>query len=210
MADYSKKEALDRIVRVLLDVPAGSETPDTILQGDLRSENKSVSDIAKLLEDTLSGEDLVFPAQARQDYGEVWTWTGTVELTALPSTAYTKITGTFQNSSYADGITCQPTQDRLLLTRTGYYFVDWQLSFQGSSDIAYKFEPYHAALGAPQAAAEVQPSASGSAVSISGCGIFIASGISELVDLRMKPSATAWLVPRCAQLRVLRMHKQLS
>jgi len=209
MADYSKKEALDRIVRILMDKEAGSATPDTTLQDELRSEDKSVSDIAKLMADALSGENLFFPAQSRQDYGLIYTWTGTATITGLTADVFTKITGTFQNSGYCDGVTGQPTNDRLLLSRTGYWFVDWQLSFIGSPDITYRVEPYHAALGTPQAVAEITPAASGT-VSISGCGIFIASGTSELIDLRVNPSATAWLVPRAVQLRVLRMHKQYN
>lgn len=204
---YSKKEALDRIVRILIGSPESGEEPDINLQGALRSEDDSVSDIANILADTLPGYNATLPVEMKQDYGEIYAWTGTATMTGLSASAYTKVTGTFQNSGYNDRVTCTPASDRMTLTNTGYWFVDWQLSFQGSPDITYKFEPYHAALGMPQAAAEITPNASGSVQHVGGCGIFIASGSSEAIDLRVICSATGWLIPRVAQLRVFRMHK---
>jgi hypothetical protein len=202
---YSKKEALHRIYLILTGQTETNDTPDTAIKGELYSEDQSLSKIAEVMSDSLPGYSFHFPAAAQNDYGEIWAWTGTATMTGLGTTAV-KITGTFQNSSYYDGITPQPTSDRLLLSQTGYYFVDWQMSFQGSSDVEYRVEPYHAALGTPQAAALVKPYVSGSVMSASGVGIFIATGSAELIDLRVLCSAAgSWLIPRTAQLRVYRV-----
>lgn len=201
---YGTTEALNRILRILEGRPILTADPETV-PGEILSEEEATSQIAEILGDGITGEVLHLPASLQQDYGGIYTWTGTSTLTGMVSTSYTKITGSFQNSMYADGITPQPTLDRLYLSHTGMYFVSWSLSYIGSSAINYKVEPYHAALGSPQAAAQSTPYSSGTITSMSGSGIFIASGTAELVDLRLLPSATAWMVPLVMQLSVHRL-----
>lgn len=205
MTEYNKQESLNRILRVLEGHTETNGAPNIGLDGSLFSETEALTRIAQLLGNQLLGEALHLPVAIEHDYGGIYTWTGTSTLTNMTSSAYTKITGSFQNSMYADGITAQPTLDRLLLSQTGMYFVSWSLSYIGSSAINYKVEPYHAALGTPQAAAESTPTSSGTVTSMSGSGIFIASGTAELVDLRLLPSATAWMVPVVMQMTVQRI-----
>ena len=193
---YSKNESLQRIYHVLEGNPVKNDAPDHV-PGVLFSEDESLSKIAELLGESLYGHNF-------NDYGEIYTWTGTVTLTGLPSTAFTKITGTFQNSGLTRGMTAQPTESRLVAASPGTYFVDWHISGYGSSAITYSVEPYCNGWGMPQAVGRVTPYASGSAVSFSGTGIFYVSGSSEAIDLRIKPSATAWLKIDAVQLRAFR------
>jgi hypothetical protein len=193
---YSKKESLNRIYKFLEGYPLTDDTPETI-PGVIWSEDEAMSKIAELLGGSL-------PDSYFNDYGEIYTWTGTVTLTGLPSTGYTKITGTFQNAGLTRGMTAEPTQARLIAATPGVYFVDWQISGYGSSAITYKVAPYCNTWVMPQAASTVTPYSSGSAVSFGGTGIFYVSGTNEAIDLRIRPSATAWLKIDTVQLRVLR------
>lgn len=201
---YSKRESLQRIYNILKGNPITNASPE-ILGGDPDSEDESLSHIAAILSGFISGEVLHEPTSLRHDYGGIYAWTGTSSLTSMTSASYTKITGTFQNSMYTDGVTASPSGDRLTLTQSGMYFVQWSLSYIGSSAVTYKVEPYHAALGTPQAAAVSQPYSSGTVVNMSGSGIFIASGSAEVVDLRLLPSATAWMIPQTVELWVQRI-----
>lgn len=202
---YSKKESLYRILQILKGETITDDRPDVALVPEVLSEDGSLSQIAELMADSLSGATFHLPSAVANDYGEIYAWTGTVALTGYPANVYTKITGTFQNTAYTDGITGQPTLDRMLLSNSGYYFVSWSCSFQGSSAIEYWIEPYRDAVGIPQAVARVKPSSSGSSVNIAGSGIFRSTAASELVDLRMRPNATAWFVPNSVTLTVYRI-----
>lgn len=202
---YDHQEALNRILRILQGNPAASNAED-VLTSDVYSWDEALSRIALLMADQLPGFQFTNPVAARNDYAEIYVWTGTATLTALPTTA-TKLTGTFQNNALGPlGATPDYANGRITLAQSGYYFVDYQLSFYGSPDVEYLVEPYHAALGIPQAAARVKPYASGSAISMSGHGIFWASGSAEQVDLRVIPdTASSWMIPWAAQLRVYRV-----
>ena len=170
---YNKTESLYRILNVLKGDTITDDRPDMALPPEVLSEEGSLSQIAELLADSLPGATFHLPSAAALDYGEIYAWTGTSSLTGYPADVYTKITGTFQNTAYTDGVTGQPTLDRMLLSKSGYYFVSWAASFQGSSAIEYWIEPYHAAVGIPQAVARTKPDASGSATSLAGSGIFL-------------------------------------
>ena len=203
---YSKKESLDRIRRILLGIPAASDEPDITLQDALLSEDESLSEIAEIMADSLSGYSLTLPDAIHNDYGEIYCWTGTVAIEGLTADVYTKITGTFQNESYSDGVTCSPTTDKMTTTKTGYYLVTWSASFQGSSDVVYWIEPYRAAVGIPQAKAQVKPYASGSSVNLAGSGIFRSTSAAEAIDLRVRPdTASSWFVPNSATLTIYRI-----
>ena len=200
---YSKRESLYRILKILKGETITDDRPEVALVPEFLSEDGSLSQIAELLSDSLPGSTFHLPQEA---YGEIYVWTGTVAITGLSANVYTKITGSFQNTAYTSGITGQPTQDRMLLSSSGYYFVSWSASFQGSSAITYWIEPYRAAVGIPQAVAKVKPYASGSSVNIAGSGIFRSTDASELVDLRVRPdTASAWFVPNSLTLTVHRI-----
>lgn len=202
---YSKTESLYRILKILKGETITDDRPEMALVPEVLSEDGSLSQIAELMADSLGGSSLHLPLSIQNDYGEIYTWTGTVALTGLSADIYTKITGTFQNTAYTLNITGQPTLDRLLLSKSGYYFVSWSTSFQGSSVIEYWIEPYHAAVGIPQAVNRVKPTASGSVAGLSGSGIFLATDANELIDLRVRPNATAWFVPNSVTLTVYRI-----
>ena len=202
---YSKRESLYRILKVLQGATITDDRPEVALVPDFLSEDGSLSQIAELMADSLPGSTFHLPSSASNDYGEIYAWTGTVALTGIPADIYTKITGTFQNTAYTDGVTGQPTLDRLYLSQSGYYFVSWSASFQGSSAIEYWIEPYHSAVGIPQAVGRTKPYASGSSVNIAGSGIFRSTVAGELIDLRVRPDASAWFVPNAVTLTVYRI-----
>jgi hypothetical protein len=200
MADaknYSENESWERIYNGLI----GTDPNDQ--QGFLgqMAQNEALSKIAQLIEGTLG---LRFrPLDALTDrFGGIYTWTGTVTMEGIPA-AWTRVSGSFQNSMlYSDYITPQPTQDRILINDYGVYEVDWSISFQGSPDIEYMFEPY-CWVGMPQAAATVTPIASGSVIEASGSGYAYASGTTVAVSLYTKPStASAWLKLRTSQIKI--------
>jgi len=58
---YSTKESLQRILLLLEGKPVAQDAPGTI-QGDLLSEDESLSDLAELLASSLPGETLVLPS----------------------------------------------------------------------------------------------------------------------------------------------------
>lgn len=202
---YNKTEALYRILKVLKGETITDDRPDVALVPEVLSEEGSLSQIAELMADSLGGSSFHLPSSVQNDYGEIYTWTGTVALTGYPANVYTKITGSFQNTAYTSNVTGQPTLDRMLLSKSGYYFVSWSATFQGSSAIEYWIEPYHDAVGIPQAVARTKPSSSGSSVNIAGSGIFRSTAASELIDLRVRPNATAWFVPNALSLTVYRI-----
>jgi hypothetical protein len=202
---YNVTESAYRILKILCGETLTDDTPNTI-PGELPPIENSLSDIAELMADSLAGKTFSLPSAATNEFGEIYTWTGTVTLTGLPNTSYTKITGSFHNEAFSSGVTCQPLQDRMVLTKSGYYFVDWQVTLIGSSDVTYAIEPYHSALGIPQAVSAVRPSASGSATSLSGHGVFLATGTSEIIDLRIFPGTNSvWAKMQAGQLRVYRV-----
>lgn len=202
---YSKKEALNRIVRIWQGKTETDDTPETALKGEILSEDHAMSQWAEMMADSMAGEMLHLPRVLERDFGGIYTWTGTVELGDFSANVFTKITGAFQNDMRYYGTTPQYAYDRITLSQTGYYFVSWSLSYLGSSDVNYKVEPYHAALGTPQAAAQSTPYSSGTITNMAGSGFFIASGSAELVDLRLQPNGTAWIVPLVMTLSVERV-----
>ena len=196
--DYSANESLERI-KYILDGTNPSDAKETLGQSPW---DKSLSYIAQLLEGSLPGRRL---SVLTQKFGEIFTWTGTVTYTGM-TTAWTKITGAFQNSGEVSdtGITLQPTSSQILINDWGVYFVSWQMSYIGSPDIDYKVEPY-CFVGMPQAAAVSTPATSGSVTCMSGSGFAEASGSAVAVSLYLKPSATAWLIPQTLQVSVMRV-----
>lgn len=202
---YSKKESFNRILRILEGAPAATDQPETLM-GDVLSEDSALSDIAELLAGSLPSQSGMTPPGMVEPYGGIWTWTGTCTMTNITADVFTKITGSFQNSALYNGVTCQPTQDRVLITGDGGNFeVTWQASILGSPDITYWIEPYNHGVGIPQAVARAKPYASGSAVSLSGHGFTYVTGTSQLIDLRVRPTATAWFILDAAQLTVRRV-----
>lgn len=195
--NYSENEAWERIYNGLTGVdPNDAEG----FLGQM-AQNEAISRIAQLIEGTLG---LRFrPLDALTDrFGGIYTWTGTVTMESIPA-SWTRVSGSFQNSMlYSDYITPQPTQDRILINDYGVYQVEWSISFQGSSDVDYMFEPY-CWVGMPQAAATVTPLSSGSVITASGSGYAYASGSSVAVSLYVKPSAAdAWLKLVTSQIKV--------
>lgn len=203
---YSKKESLDRIRRILLGIAVASDEPDKTLQGQLLSEDESLSEIAEIMADSLPGYSFTLPEAIQNDYGEIYTWTGTSSIDGLSIDVYTKITGSFQNTAHYSNVTCTPLSSNMTLSKTGYYFVSWSCSFQGSPDVIYWLEPYQDGVGIPQAVAKVKPSASGSSVNLAGSGIFDVTDTDEVIDLRVRPdTASAWFVPNSITLSVYRI-----
>lgn len=202
---YSSNESFERIKRALKGEVISSTDPGYYGQ---KAWNESLGEIAQLIEGTTP-----YLYTPQDQYGEVWTWTGTVGLTALSSTAFTKITGTFQNYSDYLQTTPQPTQDRVLVTSHGEVFcIDWSFSFIGSPDLSYKIEPYYGGVGVPQAATSQTPIASGSAsiVNMASHGYQYVSGTNVAIDLRVLCSATGWMLPQQATLSIRRMGPRVN
>ena len=204
LLNYSDNEALERIYNALI----GNNPTD--FDGFLGQmpKDEALTRIAQLLEGSLGTE--LSPLQAIADnfnsqYGGIYSWTGSASsMTAIP-TSWTRITGAFQNSMLSNGdVTCQPTQDRILLNDYGRWLVEWQVSYYGSPNIEYMIEPY-CWVGMPQAAATSKPAASGTATVMSGVGVANASGTAVQVSLYIKPSATAWFRMMSGQVFVKRL-----
>jgi len=196
---YSSNESFERISSILGGVNP-SDAEETL---GLKPWNESLALIAQLLEGSKEGSRLSVPIQK---FGQIYTWTGTVTLTGY-TTAWTKITGAFQNSGEVSdtGITLQPTQDRILINDWGVYFVSWNMSYIGSPNVDYKVEPY-CFTGMPQAAAVSTPRSSGTVTSMGSSGFAEASGSAIQVSLYMQPSVTAaWFIPQTIQVSVLRV-----
>ena len=230
---YSVKESWNRILRALEGKAATSDGPNS-LPGEILSENDALSDLAELFEGSLPGETLTLPgssipfatipdmylatetAEAVSPYtansllvwAGIYTSTGTATLTGYASTAFAKITGSFQNSMSGFGALPQPTVDNIMVgSFYGTWRIDWHISFRGSPNILYTVEPFFDNVGLPQAMDKVKPYASGSAVSMGGFGYQYMSGTSKFVDLRLLPDATAWMVIESMQLTAQRVGK---
>ena len=231
---YNKRESLNRIVRKLQGDPIVSDTKD-VIPGEVLSEDEALSDLAELLEGSLPGESLVIPAAgidfataeemylgASADtvvspyraeflnvYGGIYTWTGTAQFTGLSASSYTKITGSFQNNMSSYGVLLQPGVSNIGIGVYGTYKIEWNMSFYGSSDITYAVEPYVENAGLAEAVARTKPYASGSVANFSGVGYHYLSGTvsTSLVDLRVLPSATAWMNIDSVSLLVSRVGK---
>ena len=201
---YPTNESWNRILRAWQGKTETDDAPGAV-KGVILSEDGAISDLAEMMADSLPGEMLHLPRVLEHDFGGIYTWTGTVELGTFTANVFTKITGAFQNDMRYYATTPQYAYDRITLSQTGMYFVNWSLSYLGSSDVNYKVEPYHGGLGTPQAAAQSQPYSSGTVTSMSGGGFFIASGSTETVDLRLEPNGTAWIVPLVIELSVQRV-----
>jgi len=202
---YSKKEALNRILRILKGAPEPTDTEE-VLVGNVLSEDEALSDIAQVLAGTLPDTAGNIP-RALVRYGAIWTWTGTAQLTTV-GTTFSKITGSFQNNGNYYGVTPDCANDRIVINDVGTYFVQWQMSYYGSSDVEYSVEPYNSNIGIPQARATTCPAVSGSATSMSGVGFTYVSGTAATIDLRVKASAPdAWFIPWACQLAVQRVSK---
>lgn len=203
LKNYSVQESAERIYNSLL----GRNPDDAECYLGRKSLNESMARIAQLMENSLgtTGYLPTILQKNSQRYGAIYTWTGTVEYQGMTA-SWTQITGAFQNSGKhsALGVRSEPNNARILINDYGIYFVSWQMSYIGSPDINYKVEPY-CWVGMPQAAAESTPSASGSVITMSGCGFAEASGTAVNVALYMSTSNTAWFVPRSLQLNVIKV-----
>jgi len=203
---YSSNESLERIYNVLVGVnPADAE--ETLGQMPY---DEALTRIAQVLEGSL-GTPVYDPIPGLgAEYGGIYTWTGTVTMTGIPGgvvgTAWTKITGAFQNSMLATtNVTPTPSQDKIVLNDIGVWLVSWSATIIGSPDINYKIEPF-CMVGMPQASAGITPYSSGTHAHLSGSGIVYSSGTSVGVSLYILPSVTAaWVRLNSVQLHVQRL-----
>ena len=141
---YSKKEALNRIVRSLIGTPIPSDQPGT-LSGDIQSEDEAMGTIAEVLEDSLPGETPTIPpgflgplqtaASGFIEHGHMWTYSGTASQ-AL-STSWLKPTGVFTNNGLSSSnVTPTFGSDLIDIDLPGTYLVGLQVSV-ADQDAAY-------------------------------------------------------------------------
>ena len=128
---------------------------------------------------------------------EIWTYTGTTTLTGLTADTFFKITGSFhqnQQSRVYQYSRADAANDQIVISGSsgGLYQIEFQCTFIGSPDITYALQPFYANTGIPQVTGGAKPYASGSAVSVSGCGFAYISGTPAALDLRVACGQTGW------------------
>ena len=98
---YSINEALNRLLRILKDKAVPSEEPGAV-DGEILSDNQSISDLAELFAGSLPNETLTFPTAIYGDITTAGTITGedlvindAISARTLDSTSISAGTGTF-------------------------------------------------------------------------------------------------------------------
>lgn len=204
-ARYSKRESLNRILRLLEGKAVPTDVPGTV-SGQVLSEDEAFSDIAELMANSLPNEALSFGT-----YGEVKNvYSGTASYLLFPTagTIY-ELTGSFGSVIANYGITTSGSNTRLIISQKGAYHVWFRASYQGSPDLAYQFSPFIVSPSSSPTSLRVfsQPSSSGSYTFVAGDFYLLASGtFSQTWGLGVVPVVTgAWMITHDVQFGMQRI-----
>lgn len=193
---YSKKEALNRIVRSLIGTPIPSDQPGT-LSGDIQSEDEAIGTIAEILEDSLPGETPTIPpgflsplqtsVSGFIEHGHMWVSTGTV-LQAL-STSWLKPTGIFTNNGLSStNITPTYGSDLIDIDLPGTYFVSINASVEGDGAYVLKGAAYIDGTRQDGIMFEEYMGASGSSRAVAAYGTVSVTGSNSELELYLLAS----------------------
>lgn len=150
---YSINEALSRLAELLNGSMPGETatlpTAITVPSASLPDATTTVQGVAELatVAEAEAGTDttrITTPqgvlqsiyANAPQtvEFGEIYNYSTGTAVVQL-SSSWTKVTGSFQGNGYSStDITPDKTNDRIIINRSGYYFVSGQFSFSGSAN----------------------------------------------------------------------------
>lgn len=195
---YSKRESLNRILRLLSDGMAdvSTQAPETV-PPPYYSEDEAVSLISELLGGTLEGDSATLPSSMNAtitvpgvvklpEFGAIYASTGSAVMSV--GVAYTKITGTFQSDGISTAnIVNDYANDKITINATGTYFIAWRAEIIGDTGITYQIRPYLDSVAHPELTAGVSIAAAVLTKPLSNFGFFIATGTS--MDLELYVSA---------------------
>jgi hypothetical protein len=193
---YSKKEALNRIVRSLIGTAIPSDQPGT-LSGDIQSEDEAIGTIAEILEDSLPGETPTIPpgflsplqtsVSGFIEHGHMWVSTGTVSQ-AL-STSWLKPTGIFTNNGLSStNITPTYGSDLIDIDLPGTYFVSINASVEGDGAYVLKGAAYIDGTRQDGIMFEEYMGASGSSRAVAAYGTVSVTGSNSELELYLLAS----------------------
>jgi len=185
--EYSSRESLNRILRLLQGKAVPTDAPDTI-SGVFLSENAALSDIAELLAGSLPNESAELPSNVSVDlsslveYGMIYNnSTGTAQV-AL-STSWAKVTGSFQgNGVSSSNIVPDYANDKITINKVGTYFVGIQASFSGGANAVIEGSIYLGGLRQESIRFRRKLSAIGDVGSASALGIISVTGTAVDVE----------------------------
>jgi hypothetical protein len=135
---YSKKEALNRIIRTLIGKSPLSDQPTT-LSGSIISEDEALGAIAELFEESMPEEVMFVPEAATMRYGEIYY--DHVTEGGATGTSLSLVTGTwtsvdvFASDGFSSaGITPEYASGLIRIGIEGTYFVDGGVAVEATAD----------------------------------------------------------------------------
>lgn len=125
---YSKKESINRIVRILEDKAPSSDQPDT-LTGEILSEDEAWSDFAELLAGSLPNENLAINIVPK--YGHMFAHNATGTVIVASADVYYAVSGSIHSGpvgkfTFANGMHLVPTY-------AGRYLITYSMGIQSAS-----------------------------------------------------------------------------
>lgn len=132
---YSKKEAINRILRSFQASPILSDQPNS-LSGEILSEDEAFSDLAELLQDSLPGETPFIPDAMSHRYGGIYSETATGTSQSLITGTWATLAGFTADGYSSDGITPDYANNRLILNKVGTYFCAFNVSLEAPAGTA--------------------------------------------------------------------------
>lgn len=126
---YSKKESLNRILRILQGKPVIGDAPG-IITGDVMSEDQAMSDIAELIAGSLPNES-GFPIPGIFRYGHFYATNITGTVSVASANVYYEVSGSFSSGllngvSFTQGMHLSPTY-------AGRYLISYSMSIRSAS-----------------------------------------------------------------------------
>ena len=126
---YSKKEGLNRILRLIQGSPTPGDDPGTVT-GDLLSEDAAISDIAELLAGSLPNQS-GFPLASIFRYGHMYAHNVTGTVVVASADVQYPVSGSFR-SGLLNGFTFSNTM-HLKPTVAGRYLATYSISIYSAS-----------------------------------------------------------------------------
>lgn len=182
---YSGEEALQRILETLKGNTPGSDVPGELTVPERYSKERSFSEIAELLANSLPNEQLTLLGE----YGQIYVSGGSDGVNP-PSGTWSKFTGFDTNGESSSLLSPDHANDQILIDAAGTYLVGFQASFSGEPFGLYRWGVYWNGARQEQVRARHLFDVSGSVNSISAEGFVNVTGTGANIDLRYSPDTT--------------------
>ena len=183
------------------NLPNSSTAARGIIETATNAEAVAGVDTARAV--TPAGTRAAIAAIAGDEYGGIYTSTGTVTLINLPANTYIKISGSFHvDMESTANMTPDWNDDLIIINEVGLFKIGYDLSYSGLGAAVYTIMPFVDGVAVQQAKSIRTLDAAGAVDGQSGGGWYLITGTPVNIDLRVSLSVSGTLKLDAGQLRV--------